>query len=97
MKAVDLGTNYAFGWISSLGEGFTRLLGPGFAIAGVALTLYLIIGAFRFLLSGGDKSAIEGGRNMITHAIIGFVLLMLVFLIMQFIPEFIGIDFKILK
>lgn len=90
LPAVDLGKNYAFGGITSLGEGLGYLIMPAFSIAGAAVFIYLIIGAFRFISSGGDKTALEGARKMIIHAIIGFILLMLMFLIIEFIPEFFG-------
>lgn len=88
---TDLSNQYAFGWIKSLAEGTGFLMGPAFAIATTAVTIYLIIGGLRFLLSGGDKNAVSGARNMIIHAIIGFILLMVLFLIVQFIYQFLGL------
>jgi len=81
---------YGFGNIGSLSEGLQRLVVPGFSIAATAVIFYFIIGAIKFLTSGGDKNAVESGRNMIIHAIIGFILLMLTFVILKFIPEFFG-------
>lgn len=92
--AVDLNTQYAFGGaeFSSLGQALTHLVKPAFNIAAIAVTFYLIIGAFKYITSGGDKQALEKARAMITHAIIGFLLLMLMFLILQYIPEAIGLE-----
>lgn len=87
---VDLEKNYGFGNIPTLGEGFNRLVTPTFTIAGIAVGIYLIIGAIKFITSGGDKEAISSARAMITHAIIAYVLLMLIFIIMKFVPEFFG-------
>lgn len=91
--AVNLDTQYAFGGaeFSSLGKALRHLIGPAFNIAAIAVTFYLIIGAFRYITSGGDKQALEKARAMITHAIIGFLLLMLMFLVLQYIPEAIGL------
>lgn len=94
---TDLSQQYAFGHINSLGEAISYLIPFAFSIAAVAVVFYLLIGALRFILSGGDKGAIEGARNMITHAIIGFILLMLLFVIMQFVPQILGINFSIIK
>lgn len=93
----DLREQYGFGNVGSLGEGVQRLVAPTFTIAATAVTIYFIIGSFRFLISGGDKESIAKSRSMITHSIIGFILLILLFLIMQFIPEFLGIDFSIIQ
>lgn len=92
---VDLSTVYDFGIINSLGEGISRLVMPAFSIAATAVTIYLVIGGFRFLTSGGDKEGIAKAREMITHAIIGFLLLIFIFLIMQFIPEVFGFRFSL--
>lgn len=94
---VQLKTNYALGGINSLGEGFTYLVSPGFQIAAVAVILYFIIGSVRFITSAGDKEAIAGARAMMTHAIIGFILLMLLFATLQFIPRIFGLkDFNLI-
>lgn len=87
---VNLGDEFGLGKISTLGEGFTRLVMPAFELAGVAVAIYLLVGAIKFITSGGDKNAVASAQQMITHAIIGFVLLVLLFVIAQFIPEFFG-------
>lgn len=91
MNTVDLKTQYGFGNIGSLGEGYSRLIMPMFEIAGVAVGIYLLIGAIKFITSGGEKEAIASAKAMITHAIIAYVLLMLIFLLMKVVPEFFGI------
>lgn len=98
ISPVPLSQAYGFGWINSLAEGTNLLVGPAFAIAALAVTVYFIIGGLRFLLSGGDKDSIAKARGMITHAVIGFILLMLTFIILQFIPEFFDLKgFAIIK
>lgn len=87
---VDLSEQFGFGNITTLGAGFNRLVGPAFAIAGVAVVIYLLIGGLKYMTSGGDKNAIASAQQMMTHAIIGFVLLVLLFVIVQFVPEFFG-------
>lgn len=95
---VNLKDEFAFGTIDSLGQFFTLLAGPAFAIAGLAVSFYFLIGALRYLSSGGDKNAIEGARNMITHAIIGFIMLIMAFLLLQFLPQLFGLrGFQIVK
>jgi hypothetical protein len=90
MSSVDLRSNFGFGKIDTLGEGFSKLTMPIFEIAGIAVVIYLLIGGIKYITSGGDKNAIASAQQMITHAIIGFVLLVLLFVIVQFVPEFFG-------
>lgn len=87
---VDLSQNFGFGNIGTLGEGFNRLVMPAFELAGIAVVIYLLIGAFKFITSGGDKNKTAEAQQMITHAIIGFVLLVLLFTLVQIVPEFFG-------
>lgn len=86
----NLGDEFAFGNINTLGEGYSRLIMPIFELAGIAVGIYLLIGAVKFITSGGDKEAVSSAKAMITHAIIAYVLLMLIFILMKFIPEFFG-------
>ncbi len=80
---VDLGNKYAFGDIQSLGQGVNRLVKPTFFIAAFAILVYFLMAGFNILRSGGDKDALGKGQRSITHAIIGFVVLMLSFLILR--------------
>lgn len=88
---IDLSKSYGFGDVQSLAEGLSRLTQPAFNLAAIAVLIYLLIGALKYLTSSGDKNALSEAQNMITHAIIGFVLLVLLFLIMKFIPEALGL------
>lgn len=97
-KTVDLSQEYAFGGISSAGELLSFMVPVAFTIAGVAVTLYMIVGAFRFITSGGNKESVAKAQGMITHAFIGYVLLIVLFFVVQFIPEAIGLKgFKLIK
>ena len=75
--ASDLSTIYAFGPIKSLGQGINYLTGPAFMIAGLGILFYLLYAAFKMITAGTDKNALEQARGMITHAIVGFLLLMM--------------------
>ena len=93
--AFNIEDKYDFGNIGSLGQGINLLVAPAFSIATLAVVIYFLMGAFTYLTSGGDKESVGNAQKMITHAIIGFIILMFAFLILQFIPEFFGIDFSI--
>src|SRR5688572_17887506 len=89
--AVELKDVYAFGGINSLGEGVRMLVIPVFSIAGILVTFYFLIGALKYIFSRGEKNELEGARNMMTHAIIGFIILVAIFFIMQYLSEIFGI------
>lgn len=92
---IDISKEYAFGDIHSLGQGVDLLVKPTFTIAIIAVVIYFLIGGVKWLTSGGDKDATSSARSMITHAIIGFVLLMFAFLIFQFLFQAFGIPFSL--
>lgn len=63
----------------SLGDILTIALQYLFPIAGLLLFLFLVFGGFQLLVSSGDPKKIEAGRNRITYAVLGFVLLIVSF------------------
>ena len=54
-------------------------------IAGVVAVIVLMIGGFRFVVSGGDANSVSGARNMILYALVGFIIIGAAQLIMRFI------------
>lgn len=81
---VDIGKEFGFGDIQSLGEGTSRLVAPAFQATAAVVVIYFLLGAFKYLRAGGNKEELEGARQMIVHAIIGFIILMFAFLLLQF-------------
>lgn len=82
---VNIGERFGFGNIGSLGEGTSRLALPVFELTAAAVIIYFLIGAFFYLKAGGNKEELDRAKNMINHAIVGFLLLMLAFLMLQFL------------
>lgn len=56
-----------------------------FGIAGLFLFLYLLWGGFDYLTSMGDPKKAEGGKNKITNALIGFVIIFASYWIVQLV------------
>lgn len=84
-KGVQIGDCFGFGQFSSLGDIISKLVAPIFSIAASLVIIYFLWGAFKILQSGGNKEEIAGGRQMITHAIIGFMILIFVFFVLPFL------------
>ncbi len=84
---VNLNQEFAFGGISSLGQALGYLAPAVFALAAVIVTFYFLFGAVKLIMSGGNKEDVAQARAMITHAVIGILLLIMVFLILQYLPE----------
>lgn len=63
----------------SLGNVITNALQIVFIAAALIALIYLIIGAFKWILSGGDKDAIGKARGTIIAALVGLTILALAF------------------
>lgn len=88
-KPNDVGFNikdcFGFGDITSLGDATSRLVVPAFSLAAVAVIIYFLMGAFKYLHSAGDKEEAMAAKNMITHAMIGFIILVFVFFVIPYL------------
>ena len=76
---------------------FLGLVLPNFIglvmVAGAVFFVFMILwGAVQWILSGGDKAAIEGARGRITSALVGIILLLSSFALIKIIETFFGID-----
>ncbi|OGC54728.1 hypothetical protein A2797_01510 [candidate division WWE3 bacterium RIFCSPHIGHO2_01_FULL_48_15] len=73
--------------------GFFGLVVNGLtAVAGTIALLYLVIGGIRYIMSGGDKVAVEGAREQITSAIVGLIIVFGAWFIITVIGSLLGID-----
>lgn len=54
-------------------------------VLGFIAVLMIIIGGIRYVTSGGDTSAISGAKNTILYAIIGLVIALMAFAIVNFV------------
>ncbi len=88
---ISPGTGYAAAGSIPLGNipGFiiTLLLAVGVVIA----LAFLIYGGIKWILSGGDKAAVDAARKHIVAAIIGLVIVVTAFVILSFVFQLIGI------
>ena len=94
---ADLGPHYGFGGpnYTTFGQFFTSLIGSAFGIVGALLVIYIIWGGYKWLSSGGNKESVASAQQMITHAVIGVFLLVILFIIFRFVPEIFGVDLHI--
>jgi hypothetical protein len=63
-----------------------------YALAGLLLFLYLAWGGYDFLMSQGSPEKVKSGQAKITAAIIGFILLVLSYLIVKVLSLVLGFN-----
>lgn len=76
---------------------FSNLISAVLALAAIVLFVMFLFGGFRWLTAGGDPKAVEQARATLTHAIAGLVILILAFIILQFLSIITGVDLTIFK
>jgi len=62
------------------------------AFAGVVLFIVIVMAGFTYLFSGGDAKQLEKAKNAFTYAIIGLIVIISAYLILQLIGLFTGVN-----
>lgn len=68
-----------------------NILGVFLTTIGIAAFLMLVVGGFRLLISGGNTTHVDKAKNSITFAIVGLVVALSAFVILNLIAEFTGV------
>jgi hypothetical protein len=84
-------SNFGSGW-NFVNSGVSTFVNLGYLIATVVFVFIFIVGAFQWITSGSDKAKLAEARGKITHAIVGLLILLLIFLISQLVNWILGID-----
>ena len=72
---------------------FTRITNTVLYIVGIISVIMLIYGGLRYILSGGDSKKVTDAKNTILYAIIGLIISILAYAIVNFvINSTLGVD-----
>jgi len=58
-------------------------------LAGIAAVIFIIIGGFQYMTSGGNDEQAEKGRKALTNAVIGLVAVILAYAIVTIVTNFV--------
>ncbi|QLG69924.1 MAG: hypothetical protein CH104c_0693 [Candidatus Woesebacteria bacterium] len=85
----SIGLKFAGGNVGTIvGESLKYI----FAVAGILLLIYLILGGFQYLTSAGDPKKAQEAQSKITQALIGFVIIFASYWIVQIVAAVLGLD-----
>ncbi len=59
-------------------------------IAFILAVVFLIYGGFRYILSGGNEESAKTGRTAIFNALIGIIIIVLAFIVVQIVYNFVS-------
>ena len=69
-----------------------NVIGIGFIVGVVVFFFVFAIGAIQWLTAGGDRGALEDARRKIINAIVGLLILLLLYIFIQFINLLFGLN-----
>jgi len=77
--------------LSDLANVLATIIKSVTAIAVLLSFIMILIGGFQFLFSGGDQKAVEKARNTLTWALIGIVILILIWFVLLAVFNITGV------
>lgn len=69
----------------SASSGVASVLNIVFIAAGLLAGIFILIGGIKYTLSGGDSAGLKSAKETITYAIVGLVIVLLAFGIVNFV------------
>lgn len=76
---------------ATFGDVVSVVVRNAFVLAGIISFVLLILGGFNIIVSAGDSKKTESGRNAITGAVIGLLIIIGSFWIIQIINKLTGL------
>jgi hypothetical protein len=76
----------------TIGSILSKAISVVFLFAGIALLCMIVMSGFTFLTSAGDPKKMEQGKNQLTNAIIGFVIIFAGFWLVQIFGHMFGLE-----
>ena len=83
----DAETFGRFTYSGLIGQIISRFLDPILIIAGFVTVIIIIVSGIQFVTSGGNPEAAAAARGRLTFAIIGFVIIVLAYAILQIVDK----------
>ena len=88
---VNLGTADSFGF-DSLGQAVSTIISVIFFVAALAAFFFILWGAVSYVTAGDDSSKTDAARKRITNAVVGLILVALVYVIWLIVAQIVGVD-----
>lgn len=71
---------------------FQNIINAALIFAGVAALFFILFAGIKYIRSGGEEEKIKSARETLTYAIIGLVIIILSFLIINIISTITGVS-----
>lgn len=77
---------------TTIGGVVTTVIPFIFAFAGIGLLLMIISAGFTLLTSAGDAKKLDMGKNRLTYALVGFLIIFVAFWVVQIVGRIFGLQ-----
>ena len=68
-----------------------NVLSVALTLIGIAGFIMLVVGSMRWMLSGGNAQNVEKAKNTMTFAVVGLIVVLSSFIILNLVAEFTGV------
>jgi len=96
-QTVDIGTSYGSPWGISLtlSDLVSIIISLGITFAGIIVVFLFIFAGYGIIAGAGnnDPKAAAQGRQALTYALMGFIIVFTSYMIIRFIELVLGVDF----
>ncbi len=69
-----------------------NVINAALALSGVVAVFLIIYSGYQYVTSSGDKEKVDNARKRLTYAIIGLVIIMMSFVMVNLLSQFTGVD-----
>jgi len=77
---------------SAISKILSTLINFALVIGCITFVFMFLFGGYQWITSGGNKDSLQKAKNRITNALIGLVVLLSLYAILNFLSSFLGID-----
>lgn len=77
----------------AIGSIISSLVGVFLILSFISTLLYMLLGGFDWITSGGDKTKLQSARDKITNALVGMVVVGASWAVMMVAGNFFGLNF----
>lgn len=84
------------GLFDNLGNLISSIIQLMITAGAVLCIIFIIVGGFKFITAAGDEKSIASAKATLTYAIIGLIVILLAFIIVQVVQYFLGSTIQII-
>lgn len=85
------GTNADVATLACIPALFSNVINALFAFSGTVAVFIIIFSGIKFITSGGDAKQVEGARKTLTYAVIGLIVVLIAYFIINIVSYVTGV------